>query len=105
MTPIRRVAAGLSLRNRLAASSVVRDAWQMARLFKHIVMFAAVNGLLVALWLLIGGGSSETLRKVVQHPNQAVALHFWPVWVILGWATLLVMHAGFVLSNLLFGGK
>ena len=77
----------------------------MRKLFQHLVAFVAVNGLLVAIWVLVGGGSQEELQRVLQHPGEAVALNFWPVWPILVWGTLLIIHAGFALSDLVFGGS
>jgi class 3 adenylate cyclase len=75
------------------------------RLVQHIVIYAAVNALVLAVWYLVGGGSSEALQKVMEHPDKAVALHFWPIWPILVWGLGLVTHAGFVVSNIAFGGS
>ena len=41
----------------------------------HVVVYAAVNLFLVAIWALGGGG------------------YFWPIWVILGWGVGLAIHA------------
>lgn len=75
----------------------------MRRLVQHIIFFAAVNGFLVAVWYLTGG-SAETLRAVVQHPDRSAALDFWPIWPILSWGLLLVVHAGLAISDLVLGG-
>lgn len=75
----------------------------MARLLSHIVTFAAINALLIAVWVLAGGGSAEELQQIAQDPTTAVSAGFWPAWPILGWGTLLVIHAGTAISNGLFG--
>jgi class 3 adenylate cyclase len=75
------------------------------KLIQHLVVFAAVNGLLIAIWLLVGGGSPEKLSQVIASPADALKLGFWPVWPILAWGTLLVIHAGWVASEFAFGGS
>jgi hypothetical protein len=52
----------------------------------HAVTYAAVNALLIAIWLV----SSIAERDVNG---------FWPVWVLLGWGIGLAVHAGQVLSG------
>lgn len=59
------------------------EEWQLARarvvarrdFGSHLVAFAVVNGGLVLIWALSGGGS------------------FWPIWVIGLWGIGLAMHA------------
>jgi class 3 adenylate cyclase len=75
----------------------------MAKLLSHIVAYAAINAFLIAIWVLVGGGSTAELQAVAQDPTMAVKLGFWPVWPILVWGVLLVMHAGSTLSNIAFG--
>ncbi len=75
----------------------------MAKLLSHIVTYAAVNAFLIAIWVLVGGGSTEKLQAVVQDPTTAVGMNFWPVWPILAWGLFLVIHAGTTISNGLFG--
>ena len=77
----------------------------MRRLFQHIVLFAVVNAFIVAIWYLVGGGSTEILRALVQHPDRSVVLKFWPIWPILSWGVLVVLHAGIAFSNFVFGGS
>jgi len=74
------------------------------RLVQHIVLFAVINAFLVVVWYLVGGGSTEVLKTLTNHPDRAVVLEFWPIWPILSWGVLLLIHAGFTLSNLVFGG-
>ncbi|MEX2394465.1 MAG: adenylate/guanylate cyclase domain-containing protein [Actinomycetota bacterium] len=76
----------------------------MRKLFQHLVIYAAVNAFIVAVWVLIGGGSMEQLQQVSQSPNEAMSLGFWPIWPILAWGVFLVIHAGSVFSDVLFGG-
>jgi class 3 adenylate cyclase len=71
----------------------------MAGLLAHAVAYAAVNGFLVANWVLTSG-SSEELRQVLDRPEDAIDLQFWPIWCILGWGTGLAIHAGVVLVGL-----
>ena len=77
----------------------------MRRLIQHVVVFAAVNAFLVAIWYLVGGGSTQVVHEIINHPDRAVVLKFWPIWPILSWSVLLLIHAGFVVSNLLSGGS
>ena len=75
----------------------------MVGLLSHTVVFAAVNSFLIAVWLLTTG-STDDLRAVWDDFTQADKLGFWPIWVILPWATALVIHAGTVLAWLATGG-
>lgn len=77
----------------------------MRRLIQNIVLLATLNGLVVAVWVLVGGGSDAKLQAVMKNPSEAISLGFWPIWPILLCGAIVVVHAGFVLSNLLFGGK
>lgn len=74
----------------------------MARLIKHITVYAAVNGFLIALWVLVAGGSAAEFADVVDDPTTAVDAGFWPVWPILVWGLALVLHTGTALTNLTF---
>ncbi len=75
----------------------------VAKLISHLITYIAVMGLLIAIWVLVGGGSPDELRAVAEDPTTALSAGFWPIWPILGWGTLVVIHAGSVLSRLLFG--
>lgn len=75
----------------------------MAKLLSHITTYAAVNAFLIAIWVLVGGGSTQELQAVAQDPTTAISHNFWPVWPILGWGVFVVIHAGSTLSNLAFG--
>jgi class 3 adenylate cyclase len=55
-------------------------------------------------WLLTEG-SIDQLTKVAKDPTLWQTYEFWPVWVILGCATALVVHLGIVLAVGLFGGR
>jgi class 3 adenylate cyclase len=57
----------------------------------HLVTYLAVNAFLVAVWLLLSG-SIDGLREVMADPTTADREGFWPVWPILTWGTLLVIH-------------
>jgi class 3 adenylate cyclase len=67
--------------------------------------YAAVNSFLTAVWVLDGSGSWSDVQHIAQHPDTALTMHFWPVWPILTWAVLLVIHFGVVFSVLAFGGQ
>jgi class 3 adenylate cyclase len=75
------------------------------RLIQHIVLFVAVNAFLVAIWVLVGGGSPEKLQDVLQTPGEAVSIGFWPIFPMLVWGLLLVIHVGFALPDALFGDR
>jgi class 3 adenylate cyclase len=70
-------------------------------LFTHIVIYAAVNAFLVALWLMMGGGDVDTLRGYIDDPVSALNASFWPIWPILGWGVFLVSHAAIAIPNML----
>jgi class 3 adenylate cyclase len=67
--------------------------------------YVAVNGFLTAVWVLDGSGTWRGVQHIAQHPDTALAVHFWPAWPILAWGAALVLHAGVVLSVLTFGGR
>jgi class 3 adenylate cyclase len=75
------------------------------RLFQHLIIYAAVNAFLVAVWVLVGGGSPEKLDAVMQEPGRSMSLGFWPVFPILVWGLAVVIHAAFAVSNTVFGGS
>jgi class 3 adenylate cyclase len=75
------------------------------KLIQHVIVFAAVNAFLIAVWVLIAGGSPEKLQDVMNKPGDAVDIGFWPIFPLLGWGVLLVIHAGFAVSNTLFGDR
>ena len=55
------------------------------------MVYAVVNAGVVALWVLTTGSTGE-LGDVIDHPEDAVDLGFWPVWPILGWGVALAIH-------------
>lgn len=71
----------------------------MAGLLAHAFTYVAVNGLLVAIWVLTTGSSDE-LGEVLRRPEDAPDLGFWPIWPILAWGAGLAIHAGCVLVTL-----
>ena len=75
----------------------------MRKLVQHLFIYVAVNAFLVAIWVLIAGGSPDKLEAVMQTPGDAVSIGFWPIFPMLGWGLVLVIHAGFAISNALFG--
>ena len=77
----------------------------MRKLVQHIVVFAGVNVFIVAIWVLIAGGSPDKLQAVLERPGDSVSLGFWPIFVILGWGLLLVLHASFAVPNTIFGDR
>lgn len=77
----------------------------MAGLLTHIGAYAAVNGFLVAVWVLVAGGSTEKLQSLLQDPGSAMDLGFWPVWPILAWGVLLVIHIASTIGSVLFGRR
>lgn len=73
--------------------------WAMAGLFTHLVVYAAVNAFLIAVWVLMGSGDIATLRAIAAEPTSALDRSFWPIWSILGWGVVLVIHAGFAVPG------
>jgi class 3 adenylate cyclase len=69
------------------------------RFIINLFTAAAVCGFLVCVWALTSG-SFHDVERVVRDPALARELGFWPIWVILAWATLLVIHLGIVLATL-----
>lgn len=65
----------------------------MALVGIHLVVYVAVNALLVAVWLLTTG-SLDQMTDIASDPVSADRKGFWPVWVILGWGTALAIHVG-----------
>src|SRR3954452_12493347 len=76
----------------------------MRGLFIHTVVFAVVNALLVGVWLLTTGSTTE-LSNVQGDPLQSVRDGFWPLIVGAVWAGGLVIHAGVVIASILPGGR
>ncbi|MEY2420797.1 MAG: adenylate cyclase [Acidimicrobiaceae bacterium] len=76
----------------------------MRGLFIHTVVFAVVNALLVGVWLLTTGSTTE-LSHVQDDPLYAVQHGFWPLVVGAVWGGALVIHAGVWMGSLLPGGK
>lgn len=77
----------------------------MRKVFTHIVIYAAVNAFLVAVWVLAAGGSMERLQKVSEQPTEAWTLGFWPVWPILVWGVAVICHAAIAIPEALFGRR
>lgn len=67
-------------------------------LFVHAVVFVAVNGLMVSLWVVLAGSADE-LGEVIADPSTAREVGFWPIFVILAWGAALLIHAGVVVAQ------
>lgn len=67
-------------------------------LFVHTVVYVAVNGLLVSLWVVLVGSAAE-LGDVIADPSTALDVGFWPIFLILGWGTALLIHAGVAIAQ------
>ena len=83
----------------------VRDAWRVRKLIQHIVVFVAVNTFLIAIWVLVAGGSQDKLEQVIKAPADSVSIGFWPVFPLLAWGLFLVVHAAFAVPNMLLGDR
>src|SRR3954451_22833733 len=59
----------------------------------HVIVYVAVNALLVAIWVMLGG-DAEQIPTYLTHLNQARQADFWPIYVMLLWGVGLVVHAG-----------
>ena len=58
----------------------------------------------VGVWLL-NTGTVDKLNKVIDDPTRWSTYGFWPVWVILAYGSVVVIHFGIVLAVGLFGGR
>ena len=76
----------------------------MRGLFIHAVVFAVINALLVGVWLLTTGSTTE-LSHVQDDPVLAVRNGFWPLIVIAIWAGALVIHVAVFIGTLLPGSE
>ena len=76
----------------------------MRGLFIHTVVFAVLNALLIGVWLLTTGSTTE-LSHVQDDPVLAVRNGFWPLIVIAAWGGALVIHAAVFVGSLLPGSK
>jgi class 3 adenylate cyclase len=69
-------------------------------LFIHTVVYAVINALLIGLWLLTTGSTTE-LSHVQDDPLLAVRNGFWPLIVMAVWGGALVIHAAVFVGSLL----
>lgn len=62
----------------------------MAHVAVHALVYIVANGLLIALWIALGGDPA-----VLDEPLEAARQEgFWPLWPALGWGAILAVHAG-----------
>lgn len=71
----------------------------MQRFVVHLFISVAVCGFVVATWALTTGSFAE-LSDVAGDPTLATKLGFWPIWVILAAAAVLVVDLGFVVAGI-----
>jgi class 3 adenylate cyclase len=77
------------------------DDGNAAALFVHLVVFVSVNLLLVAIWaLFIGGAPVRDVPDLITHPARAQQVAFFPVYVLYGWGSGLVIHAAIYLTGI-----
>lgn len=60
----------------------------------HATVYVAVNGLLVAGWVLFGGGTVAEARASLTDLDDARTYGFWPLYIMVAWGAALVIHAG-----------
>jgi class 3 adenylate cyclase len=70
----------------------------MQRFVVHLFISVAVCGFVVAAWALTTGSFAE-LSDIARDPTLVRKLGFWPVWVILAAAAVLVVDLGFVVAG------
>jgi class 3 adenylate cyclase len=64
----------------------------------HLVVYLAVNALVVASWALFSpSGSFDQVSQLLTHPDQARSAGFYPIYLILFWGVGLLAHALIVL--------
>lgn len=68
-----------------------------AGFFIHVVVYAAVNGVLLVIWALTGEGSLGDLQGFAEDPDSIDPASFWPVWPIVTWGAGLAIHSALVL--------
>lgn len=68
------------------------------------IVYAVVCSAVTAAWVLVQG-SPDNLRTVLENPRDWKTVGFWPIWIVLGWGAALLIHAGAVLTAILFGGQ
>ena len=68
----------------------------------HVTVAAAVNALVVFVWLLTVG-SVDALQSVAASPTTALEDDFWPIWLLAVSATALIIHTGVMFANGAFG--
>jgi len=73
------------------------------RFVVHLFISVAVCGFVVATWALTSGSFAE-LSDIAGNPTLARKLGFWPIWVILAAAAVLVVDLGFVVAGI-FGDR
>ncbi len=86
-------------------SGVRRDAGSVRKLFQHVIAYVAVNAFLIAIWVVVAGGSTEKLKAVLDDPSESISLGFWPIFPLLGWSLLLILHVGNAMSEVMFGDR
>ena len=70
----------------------------MQRFVVHLFISVAVCGFVIAAWALTTGSFAE-LSDVARDPTLARKLGFWPIWVILAAAAVLLVDLGFVVAG------
>ncbi len=65
----------------------------------HAIVFAVVNVLLVALWVL-GGGDPALIGGYLSSWRDARAAAYWPLYVLVFWGAGLAIHVGIVAVTL-----
>jgi class 3 adenylate cyclase len=73
------------------------------RFVVHLFISVAICGFVVATWALTTGSFAE-LSDLAGNPTLARKLGFWPIWVILAAAAVLVIDLGFVVAGI-FGNR
>lgn len=77
----------------------------MAGFVVDLFAYAAVCGFTIAAWVILGDGTTADLRHYGNDPATALTASFWPIWVILGWGVVLVVHLGAVIGGVLSPGR
>jgi class 3 adenylate cyclase len=70
-----------------------------AMLYIHALFFVVVNAAIVLGWLMAGGTPDAVRSPIIAARDSG----FWPLWLIVGWGSLLVLHIG--LTVLIAGAR
>lgn len=70
----------------------------MTGFIAHLIVYAAVNGFLIAIWAMTG--DDESVRFARERFEIRDEHDFWPIWPMMGWGVALAIHFGLAVLTL-----